>query len=164
VKCPNIHKIPGAGITIAQTLPELQGYALHVPDQVNFQERTTLPHHNILLMSDFENSNSNVRLERQTRTSNFKFQTSNTTLSPSKSASSNTNTSDNENYYYCRIRPAQSRKFPSTPWGISHFSNMDNFSILIYKFYDSINYNFASPDFPCTCARASRARSTICMA
>jgi hypothetical protein len=42
----NIHEIPGAGITIAQTLPELQGYAMHVPDQVNFQERTTLPHHN----------------------------------------------------------------------------------------------------------------------
>jgi len=44
--CPNIHKIPGAGITIAQTLPEPQRYALHVPDQVIFQERTTLPHHN----------------------------------------------------------------------------------------------------------------------
>ena len=42
---PNIHEIPDAGITIAQTLPELQGYALHVPDQVNFQERTTLPYH-----------------------------------------------------------------------------------------------------------------------
>jgi hypothetical protein len=43
---PNIHEIRGAGTTIAQTLPEPQGYALHVPDQVNFQERTTLPHHN----------------------------------------------------------------------------------------------------------------------
>jgi hypothetical protein len=46
----NIHEIPGAGITIAQTLPELQGYALHVPDQVNFQERTTLPHHSIRIV------------------------------------------------------------------------------------------------------------------
>ena len=45
--CPNIHEIPGAGTTIAQTLPELQGYALHVPDQVIFQERATLPHHTI---------------------------------------------------------------------------------------------------------------------
>jgi len=42
---PNIHKIPGAGITIAQTLPEPQGYALHVPDQVIIQERTTSPYH-----------------------------------------------------------------------------------------------------------------------
>jgi hypothetical protein len=45
--CPNIHKKPSARITIAQTLPELQGYALHVPDQVIFQEQTTLSHHNI---------------------------------------------------------------------------------------------------------------------
>jgi hypothetical protein len=43
--CPNIHENPGAEITIAQTLPELQGYALHVPDQVIFRERATLPHH-----------------------------------------------------------------------------------------------------------------------
>ena len=42
---PNIHEIPGAGVAVAQTLPELQGFALHMPDQVVFQEQTTLPHH-----------------------------------------------------------------------------------------------------------------------
>jgi hypothetical protein len=46
--CPNIHEFHGAGITIAQTLPETQGYTLHVPDQVIFQEQTTLPHHSAL--------------------------------------------------------------------------------------------------------------------
>ena len=36
------------GITIVQTLLRLQGYALHVPDQVIFRERHTSPHHNTL--------------------------------------------------------------------------------------------------------------------
>ena len=42
---PNIHKASGAGITIAQTLPEPQAYARHVPDQVIIAECATPPLH-----------------------------------------------------------------------------------------------------------------------
>ena len=44
---PNIHNTSGAGTTIAQTLPEPQAYALHVPDQVIIPECATPPHHNV---------------------------------------------------------------------------------------------------------------------
>jgi len=62
---PNIHEIPGAGITIAQTLPEPQGYALHVPDQVNFSgaDHFTPPQYSLRFLSCYVNSKVSLVLD-----------------------------------------------------------------------------------------------------